>query len=677
MKKSKNVNMTMGAMCPTTPFLNKTSASRLAMMTHHQNQAPTPKHPDIPTILTGFESQLKTFNVKMPCDGIIVSIHPRFYKGFGINSIKLNPYTLIIFQNQTNGEYDCLTIPVYDTRHLVYGVKLNHTPILNQLRAGMGIKKDTLFAYSNSVKEGNIFTNSISANVINVSHPCSIEDGYGISESFAKRGALLKLFSIQGSWGRKQYPLNLYGDDKIYKPFPNVGDKIKENGLIMAFREYSSDFDVIEMSNKRLRQVDYIHDNCIYGKPGYTVYDIDILTGKGETTHKPITPHAMCAQPDSYISQIELFYNSIIETYEHLCKNKQYPLLSPRLIQLLTRAYANKPNDPKYKNSAGGKVRRTLDKNFLDEYNIEIKLYAEQVLGLGSKITGKFGDKGVVCRKFKDEERPYDELGNRVDVIKYNKGSISRQNCGQLYEQYIGAAARDFGKWIRENYEKTDFSVIWEKILAFYKVAAPLQHQLCLDHYKDVISQKQHLQSIIESGIHLFIPPDSDHIGFELIDKIDEVFSPHYGKLSYKTDNGELVKGKDRVLIGVQDFIILEKTDLRPSSVSSSILQHQGLIGSSTKRLKNSKPTNVQTTRIYSETELRLYCAVMGSDTIKRLMLLANSPETHKNMIRYILENKTPTNMLPFDGYVNSSRPFKFVNHVLTCFGLTIKSENN
>ncbi len=675
MKKTRNTVLTMGAMCATTPFLNTISSARIAMMSHHQNQTITPKYPDIPRILTGFESQLETFTIKMPVDGKVVSVHRRFNKGYAIDSIKTNPYTVIIFQNRVTGEYDCLEIPEFDTKHLVFGNHLKHTQIVNQLREDMVIKKDTIFAYPNSVREGNILATGISANIVNISHPSSIEDGYGVSESFCKRGTLLKLPMVTGHWGKKQYPLNIYGNDKVYKPFPDIGDTIKDCGLVMAFREYDADFDVVEMTNRCLQTVDTIHDFCIYSTPGATVYDINVLSGIGETTSKPITPKSMSVQAELYISQINIYYDAIIKSYESLINYKKLPLLNPRLINLVTRAYANRPNDPRYKNSTTGKVRRTIDKNFLDEYNVEIKMYVEQPLALGNKISGYFGDKGVTCKKINDKDMPTDELGNIADIIKFNKSPISRQNCGQLYEQHISAAARDLTTWIRNNYNILDFSIIWNKLLDFYQVASPLQYDICINYYQDLNEQHRHIELILKAGIYLTIPPDSEHLTYELIAKIDNIFKPTYGVISYTDYSGKSVTTKEKVLIGVQQFIILEKSDLKPSSVSSSILQHHGLIAGSNKSLKNSNPSNVQTTRIYSESETRFYGAIMGSDTIADLILLASSPETHKNMVKHILNSSTPTNLEPFTGFVNSSRTFSFINHVLTGFGLSIKNK--
>jgi len=675
MLKRRNTLVTYGAMAAVNPFIRFNSSSRLAMLSHHLAQAVTPKKSDIPRILTGLETQLEAFNVTMPTDGIVISVHQKFKKTLDEYQIKENPSITIIYQCQITGKYDCLDINTYDTRHRTYGNRMVLNPIVKQLRAGSHIAKDTILAKSPNVKDGGIYSNGLSCNVVNLSVPASIEDGYGASESFCERASLLELPSVVGEWGKKMYPKNTYGDENHFKPYPEVGDKIREDGLVFAFAEYDDAFDAIEMSNKALMEIDMVHDIRIYGVPGATVYDIIVESGIGETKAKPLTPPAMAVQPERYIAHASEYYAGIVNIYESLVRSDKNLNISPRLTQLITRAIADKPNLTKYKVPQGGIIRRTRKRIPLDEYRVEIFCYREQPISLGSKMTGNCGNKGVICYIFKDEDMPVDAYGNRADLIKFSKSTVSRMNYGQLYEGFIGGVSRDLTTWIRNNYQSLPFDTVFGKLMEFYEVASPLTFNTINSNYRTFEQRKVHLDTVIQDGIYLYIPVDSEHVDIGILNRILKVFKPCYGPVSYRDLAGNMVTTKDNVFIGVEQIIILEKTDQHPMSVSSGKLQHHGVLAGPNKISRWGSPSKVQAVKVFSETEVRMYGAYMGGEIIAELLTMSNSPESHKNVVANLLASRTPSRLEPImDMKMGTSRPLMFINHVLFSFGLEIKN---
>jgi hypothetical protein len=676
MEKRENNLKLMGLMATTSPFIQFDSSSRLAMMVHHLEQAVSPKISDIPRAMTGFETQLTTFDIRMPTNAVIVSIHHKYRRGFDKFAIKENPSITIIYQCQETGIYDVLYISCFQTRHRIYGTKLIFNPIVSRLRVGMHIPRDTIFAYSPNLKQGNIFSNGLSCNVVNLSFPCTIEDGYGVSESFCKRSSLTELPCVIGSWGKRMYPLNTYGTIDNFKPFPDIGDKIRKDGLVFAFREYNTTYASTEMTAKALMEIDMTYDIRIYGTPEATVYDVNVLSGVEETKSKKQTPSAMCEQVDRYIEHSSQYYKGILEVHDELEKSKNLLNLSPRLIQLFTRALADSPNSCKNNRTAGGLIKRVYKGIPLDEYRVEIFCSREIPINMGSKITGLHGDKGVICKIIKDEDMPVDRDGNRADVIKFAKATISRMNPGQLYEQYINAASRDLSKWVRDVYSTVDTLIIWERLLAYYKVASPLIYENLTTYYNDNDKIEQHIKTVISDGIYLYIPPNSKNLKFSLFREIEKVISPTFGPVTYRDLSGKIVQTKDNVLVGIQQFIILEKTDQHPMAVSSGLLQHHGLLTGSTKTSWKGHPSKQQTTRVFSESEVRLYASTMGGDVMCDLLNMANSPETHKKVIKEMLEAEYPSRIAPIkDINRGSSRPLMFVNHILLGFGLMLKRE--
>ena len=268
---------------------------------------------------------------------------------------------------------------------------------------------------------------------------------------------------------------------------------------------------------------------------------------------------------------------------------------------------------------------------------------------------------------------PTDKDGNRADIIKYAKTAVSRLNPGQLYEQYICAAARDMSKWVVANYGRLDYNEIWIRVLTFYKAAAPKQYELLYNNYSTEEQIRYHLQSIVDSGIYLYIPADSEHLAPSIFHNIEKVISPTYDVVTYRDSNGVMVTTEDKAFIGIQQIIILEKSDQHPMSISSAPLQHHGLISGPNRAARQGHAAKVQSTKVWSETEVRMDSAIIGKEITAEMLNLSNSPESHKCAVKAILDAPYPTNIPRICGIVQgSSRPLLFVNHVLMGMGIQI-----
>ncbi len=68
----------------------------------------------------------------------------------------------------------------------------------------------------------------------------------------------------------------------------------------------------------------------------------------------------------------------------------------------------------------------------------------------GDKMAGRHGNKGVVSRIVPDEDMPYLEDGQPVDIVLNPLGVPSRMNVGQILETHLGWACRGLGKRIGE-----------------------------------------------------------------------------------------------------------------------------------------------------------------------------------------------------------------------------------
>ena len=66
-------------------------------------------------------------------------------------------------------------------------------------------------------------------------------------------------------------------------------------------------------------------------------------------------------------------------------------------------------------------------------------------VAVGDKMAGRHGNKGVIASVLPEEDMPYLENGQPVDIILNPMGVISRMNFGQVLETHLGWAAKALG----------------------------------------------------------------------------------------------------------------------------------------------------------------------------------------------------------------------------------------
>jgi len=105
------------------------------------------------------------------------------------------------------------------------------------------------------------------------------------------------------------------------------------------------------------------------------------------------------------------------------------------------------------------KYNEELGKYKREKFNISIgdelpsgvikvaKVYIAQKrkLKVGDKMAGRHGNKGIVARIVRDEDMPFLENGEPVDIVLNPLGVPSRMNLGQIYETVLGWAGQQMG----------------------------------------------------------------------------------------------------------------------------------------------------------------------------------------------------------------------------------------
>ncbi len=78
---------------------------------------------------------------------------------------------------------------------------------------------------------------------------------------------------------------------------------------------------------------------------------------------------------------------------------------------------------------------------------MQIKIFVAEMrkIGVGDKLAGRHGNKGVISRVLPVEDMPFMADGTPIDIILSPMGVPSRMNLGQLFEIHLGMAARALG----------------------------------------------------------------------------------------------------------------------------------------------------------------------------------------------------------------------------------------
>lgn len=75
----------------------------------------------------------------------------------------------------------------------------------------------------------------------------------------------------------------------------------------------------------------------------------------------------------------------------------------------------------------------------------KVYLAKKRKLKVGDKMAGRHGNKGIVAKIVPEEDMPFMENGEPVDIVLNPLGVPSRMNLGQIYETVLGWAGRELG----------------------------------------------------------------------------------------------------------------------------------------------------------------------------------------------------------------------------------------
>lgn len=699
------------------PFDGTVSASRKQMFgASHTSQCLVIDKSTPRRIQTGAEMQYgrATFSTQVERDCRVLSVIPFYRRGsLDANAIGMSPEDLLIVEYHDNGEIDCITMRQYFSNHQYFGFPYKNTDAARIIRGGFNgteFAAGTILQDSPSKRPDGNYCYGINLNVLFASFPEVAEDGVLLSDEVVPWLKIRKYEKRTVPYGSTHFPLNLYGDENNYKPFPDIGEYVRPDGLLMALRSYSNEYSPVEMSARACREVNYVFDKLTYVPAAGIDRDTGMMKGRGRvidirvshdiSRHQINSPNICNDQALKYERAAREFYREVFNQYTTMKGNRPKSgenafKVSHNFKNLVKQSYAILQQEATNEEQ---RVQMIYRASPMDEFTVEFVVEYEAEPKEGYKLTDCWGGKGVVVKVVPAADMPVDEAGNRVHVVMDGGATVSRQNLGRLYEQAFNAAGRDVVKECCVYFDvpypgthgqklniaqkmKVQHALksgdpialsLWERVKQFCTVISPQQGEF-LTAEEAAGYREEHMIDALEDGIYLFHPSNNDPELPDVVDEIQNNFMPHMSRITYRGNSGKVVTTREKFLIGEIYFILLEKTGDDWTSVSSGKLQNFGILSHINNQDKHASPWRQQAIRAWGETETAIGVSYMGTPVMAEIMDRNNNINAHRQGIYTILRADNPSNidvLIDRDKIpLGSAKPLELVKHLALCNG--------
>ena len=538
-------------------FPTGADASRLNMFTQEIRQHLSLENPDVARIQTGSEKSFGKLNHsyrKMEGRWIVKDIIYKFNNVEIPDELKV--YIMVLYNPDTD-TYDMIEKKISEDLGEKYGYSYN-TEKMDSLKVGDRIQDEIIYK-SKSYDEHMNYRYGKNAKVFYSTSVDTMEDALKIRMGWAKDVITSENYTISVSINQNHVPLNLYGDNETYKPIPDIGEPIK-NSLAMALRLINkahilTDFQTDALNSGELYSTDIPYrasDNSF-------IYDINIYYNNSE----PFPDNTFFHQLKGYYDSICVYADRILEWTTRI---KDSGSNYTKKVTQFRSDYLNF-NDPEY-------VWRSKDNKSFGNIVVELKVKGLVSLEPGSKLSGRYGDKGVIAkittdsdfakefvnltdslldmlgREINEEERdnlakniefvPDDEMPYTdefpIDIIANSSGAVRRLNTDQIYEIDLTFAAYHIQKAIikaETMKEKEDLLFTFLSIVNkdeydfFYNMYSSFDTYVKVDNYNiafiDDEQKKKFIADVEEHGIYLIKPADA-MIRYETMKEVYETF---------------------------------------------------------------------------------------------------------------------------------------------------------
>ena len=234
-------------------------------------------------MLVGFEKQYghTARKIKAPSNMIVSKV---FYRGsFQADGVTADDWAeiYVVFFNEELQRYDLLVLPRYHTQNSYVGFEYVYDKdMLRRLREeNATFSKGEVFAHSPNVGETGEWNFGIDALVCGLTADYTEEDGIAVTDYFIEKITTMFEHRRKHSWNESEFiPLNLYGTPEHPRPFPENGETVRDDGIVMGFRRRNTSSALVSLTKEALMRPDPNYDILLYAPANSVVKSIIVTT---------------------------------------------------------------------------------------------------------------------------------------------------------------------------------------------------------------------------------------------------------------------------------------------------------------------------------------------------------------------------------------------------------------
>lgn len=564
------------------PNSNKTDPGRSNMFASNIVQMVTLDEPEIPIVFTNFENQVGKYS----------SAYYKTEEEFIVKHIleKSKLVRVIFLTSVSTGKVRSFTIEKY--KHITenYGYKIDD--MTSDFKIGDLLPTGTVLYRSRSYDENlNLMygTNLMSAYL--AWDGMTFEDAIVITEHAAQKLSHTTVKDIFVTINTNDVLADLYGTNGEIKSFPDEGETIK-NRLLCARRRLAYESILVELSDSSLKT--YKETDDLFQAEG-TVVNIEVY----------------CNRP-KHLEDYE--YNSqILKYYKRQSKNNK------TITDLMDELNAS--NTP-YCDDLGfmaSRAKYSEDEEIFWTYNkVEfdvavIKFTVANTIAAieGTKISNRYGGKGVVSLIIPTEDAPVTDQGEIIHVIFNPLGVVNRLNFSQTFEHELNHLSSQLRYRMREMDNEARETLLFNYINDINPKQGEKYKEMYLQLSDD--DKKEFMREIIKKGIPLHQPPFWDNISLATYTKLCKDYKISRKKLTQNIEKPQLVGEMYLIKLKHEPYSKFSARSAKQVSMKDIPVKNNN-------DYKNSQS-------LYSSTPIRI-----GEQEIINLLTLNNSEE----VFRYI-----------------------------------------
>jgi DNA-directed RNA polymerase beta subunit len=619
---------------------NRISSPRVNLFIQQMPQALMLMEPDVPEVYTGYEHEVgKHSQSYYRSDRNWKVIHK-------ISKFKNHPdlkYYLVLLD--AAGYYDIVLREHAQVLTESYGY-VNNNGVMDSKKVGDVVFQNEVISKSSAFDDAMNYRYGKNARVAAISCPYVTEDAMWVSKQFLEQLKYPTIYNIEVPYNTNELYVNAYGDENIYKTFPDIGEFTKLS-ILCAKRRISNKSIVYSLRDSTLRNVHSMDDDVYYADG--QLIDIDIFCNK-----KPdeIQRTAVSAQLMYYYDEQQAFYKQIKSVLGKII-TKHPGRVSDRLLHIYHRVedlISGKPivnGNTKFENMTV--VFTVLNINTPME---------------GSKLTGRFGEKGVIGTIKDARDMPKNQYGETIDIVVNPQSSIARLNLGQWSEMELTFLAHNVCRDLKLH--QIPVHIGMPKVLEFLQDVNPVQAKQMGEYFMTLNPDTQRVlyHDIINGGLKIRQPPYWGNVGFEEFRRLYKKY--RYPKYRCTLSGEPIIK---RLIFGTKYIMLLKQTP--KSKFSARGLGMQGSLGHPSKsiRYKKHREPHSSTPIRLGEQEISNMSMMNNSELVaKFLQIYASSQSTREQFVTDILTTSNPFD-IRFDPVESNNINRRILNALLKASG--------